>query len=47
MKGGHERTQATVLFRLAVSIAEKIHHKESTKYAKVLKEFATHLESRH
>lgn len=47
MKGGHERTQATVLFRLGVSICEKIYGKESRKYAKVLKEFATHLESRH
>ncbi len=47
MRGGEERVEATELFRLSASICEQVLGNKSLKYARVLKEFATHLESRH
>jgi hypothetical protein len=47
MRGGEERTEATELYRLAASICEQIYTARSLKYARILKEFGDHLESRH
>lgn len=47
MLGGEEREEATELYRFGVSICEQIYDSRSLKYARILKEFAEHLESRH
>jgi len=47
MPGSPERADATELFRMACSICEQIYGQQTINYAKMLKEFATHLESRH
>ena len=47
MRGGPERDEATELYRLAASICEQVLSTRSLRYARVLKEFAEHLESRH
>ena len=46
MRGSEEREEATELFRLAASICEQVLG-TCMRYARVLKEFAEHLESRH
>jgi hypothetical protein len=47
MRGGEEREEATDLYRLAASICEQVLGNKCVMYAKVLKEFAEHMESRH
>jgi hypothetical protein len=47
MRGGEEREEATELYRLSASICEQIYTSQSLRYARILKEFAEHLESRH
>jgi hypothetical protein len=47
MRGGEERDEATDLYRLAASVCEQIYGSTTLKYARILKEFAKHLESRH
>ena len=46
-RGGEEREEATELYRLAASICEQIYGSQSLRYARILKEFAEQLESRH
>jgi hypothetical protein len=47
MRGGEEREEATELYRLAASVCEQIYGNKSVRYARLLKEFGEHLESRH
>jgi hypothetical protein len=47
MKGGKERMLATNIYRRATQIAYMIYGHSSLEYAKLLREFAKHLEERH
>ena len=47
MRGGEEREEASELYRLSASFCEQIYTSQSLRYARILKEFAEHLESRH
>ena len=48
MIGGDERVEATEIYKMASNVCEQIYGgQQNIHYARVLKEFAEHLESRH